>query len=139
MTAKHQSPYLPVRLDLENERVWRGEQVLKLTPKAFAVVRYLIEHAGRLVTKAQLLGAVWPDTVVSEWALTSCMRELRKVLQDTPKAPQYIETVHRRGYRFLPAITTTPLMQNVKLTMQNAPDLRSLVPNTQSSVLSTLS
>src|SRR5262245_24938322 len=109
MTAKHQPPYAPLRLDLENERVWQGEKVLKLTPKAFAVVRYLIEHAGKLVTKEQLLKAVWPDTVVSEWALTSCMREIRQALQDAPKAPQYIETVHRRGVRFIGPVASSQL------------------------------
>jgi adenylate cyclase len=66
-----------VRLDLENEWVWCGEQLLKLTPKAFAVLRYLVKHAGRLVSKDELLRTVWPDTVVSEGVLTTCIREIR--------------------------------------------------------------
>ncbi|MBI3302822.1 MAG: winged helix-turn-helix domain-containing protein [Deltaproteobacteria bacterium] len=101
MTARKQPPYAPLRVDTENEWVWCGEHRLKLTPKTFVVLRYLVEHAGRLVTKDQLMSAVWPDTVVSEWALTSCLREIRKALADTPKAPQYIETVHRHGFRFI--------------------------------------
>ena len=108
MTAKNQPPCPPLRVDVENEWVWHGEQRLKLTPKAFAVLRYLAEHPGRLVTKDQLLHVVWPDTVVSEWALTSCLREIRKALKDTPQAPQYIETVHRRGFRFLAPVITAP-------------------------------
>ncbi len=108
MTAKNQPPCPPVRVDVENEWVWCGGQRLKLTPKAFAVLRYLAEHPGRLVTKDQLLGAVWPETMVSEWALASCIGEIRKALADTPKAPRYIETVHRRGYHFLAPVTTAP-------------------------------
>jgi len=90
MTAKNQPPCPPVRVDVENEWVWCGEQRLKLTPKAFAVLRYLAERPGRLVTKDQLLHVVWPDTVVSEWALASCIGEIRKALGDAPQAPQYI-------------------------------------------------
>jgi DNA-binding response OmpR family regulator len=51
------------RLDVHNECVWRGKQVLRLTTKAFAVLHYLMAHAGRLVTKEELFQAVWPDIV----------------------------------------------------------------------------
>ncbi|MSQ48453.1 MAG: hypothetical protein EXR78_08765 [Deltaproteobacteria bacterium] len=115
MTVRKQPPHASLRVDTENEWVWCGEHRLKLTPKAFVVLCYLIEHAGRLVTKDQLMGAVWPDTVVSEWALTSCLREIRKALADTPKASQYIETVHRRGLRFIgPAASSQPLVVSSK-------------------------
>jgi DNA-binding winged helix-turn-helix (wHTH) protein/predicted ATPase len=90
-----------VRLELENERAWCGERRLELTPKAFAVLRYFVEHAERLVTKQDLLAAVWADTVVSEAALTSCIRDLRRALADSSQAPRYIETAHRRGFRFI--------------------------------------
>jgi DNA-binding winged helix-turn-helix (wHTH) protein len=72
-------------------------------------LRYLAEHAGCLVTKEELLREAWPDTVVSEWALTTCIHEIRKTLGDNPHAPRYIETVHRRGYRFLPTTTAQPV------------------------------
>jgi predicted ATPase/DNA-binding winged helix-turn-helix (wHTH) protein len=88
-------------LDLEDKRVWRGEQHWQLTPKAFDVLRHLVEHSGRLVTKEELLRAVWPDRVVSEWALWTCIREIREALSDNSHAPQYIRTVHRRGYCFI--------------------------------------
>jgi len=109
MTTRNQPPGPPVRVEIENEWVWCGEQRLKLTPKTFAVLHYLIEHAGKLVTKDQLLHVVWPDTVVSEWALTSCLREIRKALKDSPRAPQYIETVHRRGVRFIGPVASGQL------------------------------
>jgi DNA-binding winged helix-turn-helix (wHTH) protein len=90
-----------LRLDTVNERVWRGRQAIPLTPKAFAVLRYLVERPGQLVTKDDLFKAVWPEVYVSEAALAVCIREIRKQLRDDPKAPRLIETVHRRGYRFL--------------------------------------
>src|SRR2546422_11382551 len=95
----------PLRLDSANEWVWQGEQCLHLTPKAFAVLRYLLDHPSRVVTKDELLREGWPDTVVSEWALTTCIRQIRKALGEEAGAPQYIATVHRRGYRFIAAAT----------------------------------
>jgi len=91
----------PLRLDSANEWVWHGEQRLDLTPKAFAMLRYLLDHPGRVVTKDELLREGWPDTVVSEWVLTTCIRQIRKALGEEAGAPQYIATVHRRGYRLI--------------------------------------
>src|SRR5213593_4550280 len=101
MPAMTPSLGVPLRLDSANEWVWRGEQSLQLTSKAFAVLRYLVEHLGQVVTKEELLRTVWSDTVVSEWALTTCIREIRKALGEVAGAPQYIATVHRRGYRLI--------------------------------------
>jgi DNA-binding winged helix-turn-helix (wHTH) protein len=98
----------PYRMDLRNVQLWRGARAVKVTGKAFAVLRYLLEHPGQLVTKDDLFAAIWPQTVVSESTLASCIQELRQALRDNAKKPQYIETVHRRGYRFLPAVTTAP-------------------------------
>src|SRR2546425_2073231 len=107
-------------LDVSNEQLWRGEQTLALKPKALAMLRHLIEHAGQLVTKEALFQAVWPDTVVSEAVLTTCMREIRQVLGDEAKAPQFVETVHRRGYRFIaPLAATAPLVQSPKSKVQS--------------------
>jgi DNA-binding winged helix-turn-helix (wHTH) protein len=87
----------PLFLDLEDKQVWHGEQHWQLTPKAFAVLRHLVEHPGRLITKEELLRAVWPNRVVSEWALWTCIREIREALSDDIHAPHYIQTVHRRA------------------------------------------
>ena len=70
-------------------------------PRAFAVLRHLVEHAGRLITKDELLATVWRDAIVSDAALASCIRDLRRALGDSAEAPRYIETVHRRGFRFI--------------------------------------
>jgi adenylate cyclase len=107
MTTETSVSFGAFRLDPQNACVWRGEEMIKLTPKAFAVLCSLIEHAGRLVTKEELFTAVWPETVVSDVALSVCVRELRKSLADDAKTPQYIETVHRRGFRFIAPLNAT--------------------------------
>ena len=68
------------RLDLENECLWRGTKLVPLRPKPFALLRYLVAHAGRLVTKAELLRALWPETRVSAEVLKGYIHELRTVL-----------------------------------------------------------
>src|SRR5215470_16486499 len=91
----------PFRLVLGDERLWCGAGAIALRPKSFAVLRYLVARAGRLVTKEELAEAVWPGLVVSDSTLTVCLGEIRKALGETARAPQLIATVHRRGYRFL--------------------------------------
>ena len=87
----------PFRLDLRDERLWRGHEATPLSPKTFAVLCCLVTQAGQLVTKDALLEAVWPATVVSESILTVAMRMLRRVLGDQARTPRFIETVHGRG------------------------------------------
>ena len=89
------------RFDPHTGQLWRGKQEVRLTGKAIAVLRYLVERVGQVVTKEELFAAVWPDTVVSDAALTSCIQELRQALRDDAKKPRFIETVYRRGFCFL--------------------------------------
>ncbi len=91
----------PFCLDLVNECLWREEQPISLRRTPFAVLRYLLEHPGRLVTKEELLQAVWPDTVVSEAVLKGYIQQIRKLLSNDSRAPQLIETVYGRGYRWI--------------------------------------
>jgi DNA-binding winged helix-turn-helix (wHTH) protein len=119
--SDRQFVFAPFRLDLVNEQLWRGEEVVPLRPKLFAALRHLAEHAGRLVTREELLKAVWPTTVVSESVLRGIIWELRDVLDDDADTARFVETVPHRGYRFLPAVATAPPMQNVKGKRQNAP------------------
>ena len=95
----------PFVLHGPDEGLWRGPTRCKLTAKAEAVLRYLVTHPGRLVRKADLFAAVWSEVYVSDWALTTCIRELRHVLGDAARAPQYIATVYRQGYRFMAPVT----------------------------------
>jgi len=108
-----------VSLDAAKGQVWQGKRRLELPPKAFAVLRYLMEHADRVVSKDELLTAVWPGIVVSEWALTTCLRRLRRALGETAQTPQYIETMSRRGYRWIGPFAAAPRVQNAKLKIQN--------------------
>src|SRR5215831_17157530 len=89
----------PVRI--EADCAWSGEQRLQLMPKAFALLRHLVDHPGRLITKEDLVRSVWHGAIVSDAALSTCIRDLRKALGDSPDTPRYIETVHRRGFRFI--------------------------------------
>ena len=93
----------PFRLELETPqaRLWRGAQALTLRPRSLAVLQYLVEHPGRLVTKAELRQHVWAGVHVSDTVLRVCIRDIRAALDDAAEAPQYLETVSGQGYRWL--------------------------------------
>jgi len=98
--------FLEFRLDPTNQCLWRRgdseeEEHVALTPKAFDVLRYLVEHAGQLVTQDELLDALWPGGYVQPEVLKHQVLKLRKALDDDPRYPRCIETVPRRGYRFI--------------------------------------
>src|ERR1700751_6274184 len=93
------------RLDLRNECVSTGDEQLTLTPRPFSVLRYLVENPQRLVPHDELLEALWPETYVEPQVLRTYILELRKLLGDDPQAPQFIETIPKRGYRFLAPVT----------------------------------
>ncbi|MFY9572887.1 MAG: AAA family ATPase [Blastocatellia bacterium] len=95
----------PFCLDLANECLWRDSQAIKLRPKAFSVLNRLLERPGQLVTKEELLNAVWPETFVGDAVLKVTIRQLREALGDDPESPSFIETAHRRGYRFIGQLT----------------------------------
>src|SRR5215470_17454370 len=95
-------------VDRENEQLWVDDRPAPLTNKAFAVLRYLVEHPGQLVTKEALFAAVWPKMIVSKTTLTNRIGEVRSALGDDAKQPRFIETVQRRGYRFLSSVSTAP-------------------------------
>ena len=78
-----------------------GAREVRLTPKALALLSFLAERPGEVVTKEELFSAVWPNTTVGDAALVTCIQELRKALRDNARRPRYIETLHRRGYRFI--------------------------------------
>lgn len=79
--------FFPFRLDPVNQCLWRGEARISLRPKAFAVLAYLVQHAGRLVSQKELLEALWPDTFVQPDVLKSHILEVRAALGDNPKTP----------------------------------------------------
>jgi len=78
-----------------------GAREIKLTPKALRLLSYLAQRSGEVISKDELFAAVWPETTVGDAALVTCIQELRSALKDDARKPRYIETLHRRGYRFI--------------------------------------
>jgi Tol biopolymer transport system component/DNA-binding winged helix-turn-helix (wHTH) protein len=91
----------PFRLDVAEQLLLREGLPLPLTPKVFDVLRVLVENSGHLVGKERLLAEVWPDSFVEEGALSRSISILRKTLDENGSDQKYIETVPKRGYRFV--------------------------------------
>src|SRR3954447_21945312 len=96
-----------------------GTRPVRLTPKALALLSFMAGRPGEVIPKEELFGAVWPEVAVGDAALVTCIQELRRALGDDARRRRYIETLPRRGYRFigklaapLPAATdgTTPAL-----------------------------
>src|SRR5215475_592436 len=99
--AGHMTAFADVRFDSHTGELQRDGKVARLTPRAAAVLMVLLEGAPGLITKEQLLNRVWGGRAISDEALTSCILELRRALDDDARNPRYIETRHRRGYRLM--------------------------------------
>ncbi len=95
------------RLDTSNECLWQNKAQINLPPKPFAVLRYLVENPGRLITHDELLDALWPETYVQPQVLRTYMLDLRKVLGDDPARPRFIQTLPKRGYCFVALVADT--------------------------------
>ena len=93
------------RLDIVNHCLWNAEHRVPLTPKAFDVLRFLVEHADRLVTQDEILGALWPEIYVNPEVIKKYVLEIRKALGDRHEKPEFIETFPRRGYQFVASVT----------------------------------
>jgi DNA-binding winged helix-turn-helix (wHTH) protein len=105
------------RLDPLNQCLWRRgdtglEARILLAPKMFAVLAYLIDHAGRLVTHDELLEAVWPNSVIEPQAVKRHVLTVRSALGDRPKNSLFIETMPRRGYRFIAPVSAPVASRN---------------------------
>src|SRR5262245_7986893 len=98
--AERSLTFGPFRLDLLQNRLWQQAQPIDLRPQALAVLRYLVMHSDRLVTKAELLQHVWGGRQVTDSVLRGCIHAIRVALADTADTPQYLETVGRLGYQF---------------------------------------
>lgn len=96
----------PYRIDTGERLLHRGSELVSLPPKVAGTLLVLVQNAGRMVDKNDLLKAVWPDTFVEEGALTRNISLLRKTLGDTGNEPIYIETIPKRGYRFIAPVRT---------------------------------
>src|SRR5262245_65661795 len=93
--------FAPFDLDLRAGLLLRAGTLVALRPKTFSVLVHLAEHPGELITKQALLDAVWGDVAVTEDVVRLSIAELRTVFGDARSAPRFIQTVSRRGYRFV--------------------------------------
>jgi TolB-like protein/DNA-binding winged helix-turn-helix (wHTH) protein/Tfp pilus assembly protein PilF len=93
------------RLDPTNHLLWRNDERVPIAPKSFDVLAYLVEHAGQVVTQDEILEALWPETYVNPEVLRKYILEIRKALGDRADKPEFIETVPKRGYQFIAAVT----------------------------------
>jgi DNA-binding winged helix-turn-helix (wHTH) protein/Tfp pilus assembly protein PilF len=133
-SVKHFYEFGPYRLDVANRLLLRGGETLPLTPKAVDTLLALIQHGGEVIRKDDLMKLVWPDHVVEEGNLTQNIYLLRKALSDGSHGQKYIETVARRGYRFVGEVRATQdegngnvekrgLTENGSLTSSSSPHL----------------
>src|SRR4029077_12381264 len=108
------------RLDTANHLLWRNGGRVPLAPKAFDVLAYLVEHAERVVTQDEILEALWPETYVNPEVLRKYILEIRKALGDRPDKPEFIETVPKRGYRFVAPVLEESTVEAPVATMSPA-------------------
>src|SRR3954463_2236461 len=98
----------PFTVDAGSYRLTRDGEIVPLSPKIIDLLLYLVARQSALVPKDELFSALWPDVAVTDNALTQAVSELRQALHDDPSKPTYIQTVARRGYRFIAVVV--PLM-----------------------------
>src|SRR5437868_343273 len=108
-TGRHLYEFLPFRLEPEERRLLRNGEPVALTPKCFDLLVVLVENSGRLLEKSDLLARVWPDQFVEEGSLSFNVSELRKALHEGPNGQQYIETVRKKGFRFVAPVREIPV------------------------------
>jgi DNA-binding winged helix-turn-helix (wHTH) protein/tetratricopeptide (TPR) repeat protein len=110
----------PFVLDRSGYRLLRGTEAIRLSPQLLDLLLHLVDRAGALVTKEELLDALWPNANVTENALTQAVSELRQALGDSASAPRFIKTIARRGYRFIGTIdtqNTSPALEGERSSM----------------------
>jgi TolB-like protein/DNA-binding winged helix-turn-helix (wHTH) protein/predicted Zn-dependent protease len=113
-------------LDTANHLLWRNGDRVPITPKAFDVLAYLVGHAGRVVTQDEILEAVWSETYVNPEVLRKYILEIRKVLGDRPGNPEFVETLPKRGYRFVAPVTDEGMVESPEV--PTSPPIEEHVP-----------
>src|SRR5215831_17805116 len=139
-----------VGVDRGLARIEKDGQARKLSTRAFDVLVYLIEHRERIVEKQELFDEMWKEKFVTDNALTKIIKEIRQVIGDDADAPRYIETIPKRGYRFIAGVTLVeaekpatqevdaatlekPAVANVEL--QSVVTAQQAIPSAQSATL----
>ncbi|MDR3750304.1 MAG: AAA family ATPase [Terracidiphilus sp.] len=111
-------------LDTANQCLWCNGVQIALAPKPFAVLRFLVDNPGRLITHDELLDALWPETYVQPQVLRTYMLELRKVLGDDPGQPRFIQTLPKRGYCFVAPVAERSAMDRGRPSPASAKDVK---------------
>lgn len=129
--ANHIYEFGPYRLEVAEQRLWRAGEFVPLPPKVFDLLLTLLRHQGQALSKDELLRAVWPDTIVEEVNLSVNISALRKALGEGPNEHQFIETLPRRGYRF---VAPVKWVVAAAPPLDGAPPLTALPPHHASAV-----
>src|SRR5688572_18807026 len=122
----------PFAFDRQSRLLWRDGAEVALPPRVLGVLEVLIDRPGQVVARQDLLNGVWKDAFVTDTSLAEAVSFLRQALGDDPQSPRYIQTVHRRGYRFVAAVSGSDPNPGAP-----APD-RGLTPDTHFAVSSQL-
>ena len=115
----------PFRLDVAARKLWNGDQSVHLTGRVFEALSTLVRHADQVVTKEELVKAIWPDSFVTDDSLTQCIWSVRRVLGDEATQPQFVVTVPRQGYRFIAPVT---IVDKLPVTTHPLPSVEPLRP-----------
>jgi eukaryotic-like serine/threonine-protein kinase len=115
----------PFTFDQVNGLLRKGAREIPLPPRVLAVLDLLVSRAGAIVPKQEIIDTVWKDAFVTDTSLAEAISVLRQALDDDPQSPQYIQTVHRRGYRFVAPVTAVPTIS----TEARAPASSALEPD----------
>src|SRR5258708_15416579 len=115
-------------LDTTSRLLWRNGDRVPITPKAFDVLAYLVEHAGRLVTQDEILEVVWSETYVNPEVLRKYILEIRKVLGDRPSNPEFVETLPKRGYRFVAPVMDENVVESPDVPTSHPIEVEEHVP-----------
>jgi DNA-binding winged helix-turn-helix (wHTH) protein/Flp pilus assembly protein TadD len=108
VTAVARYSFGPFTLDVAAYRLLRDDVDVVVSPRLIDLLRYLVERPSALASKEELFAAIWPDVIVSDNALTQAISDLRQALGDSASRPVYVQTVARRGYRFIAPVTQLP-------------------------------
>jgi serine/threonine-protein kinase len=99
----------PCAFDPQNRLLWRDGVVVALPPRVLGVLETLLQRPGEVVARQELLDSVWKDAFVTDTSLAEAVSVLRQALGDDPQSPTYVQTVHRRGYRFVAPVALAPV------------------------------
>src|ERR1700730_1030460 len=128
---KHLYHFGQFALDSRRRTLSRADSLISLTPKAFDVLLFLAQNPSRLVTKEELLQAVWGDTFVEERNLTQYISHLRKALGDNSEDTRLIVTIARRGYQFTADLTVAEAADAAKQAVVQNPTAKGSLANTE--------